>query len=299
MFRDNPEFDETAWYIPKGYVRPPLEELTRTKREAVEESEAKLEQLAALKDKLTEAQYHGLYTRFANMNIAARLWEQLTFACIGLARFYEHGDESGIAEYKAATEQLAIIDNDAFALLGEEYYCYALGRTAPGKETRSNVPYFIKQVTDHIEKESAEIKRLTEKGLCDFVICGGINERHGMRKEINFSSSLTRKEGICRIAGSPRGKAWSVVKAHGWFSYKLRVRPNAENTIIVTAGGWDSDSVDLSVTVNDEKTTFNEKADGKLALTVKYRETLGEELVTVRIDRTTENAPVVYIIEVL
>ena len=299
MFRDKPEFDQTAWYIPKDYVRPPLEELTRTKREAVLESEAKLRDLSKLKGKLSDEQYHGLYTRFANMNIAARLWEQLTFACIGLARFYEKGDEDGIAQYKAATEQLAIIDSEAFDQLGEEYYCYALGKTAPGKDTRSNVPYFIKQVTDTMEKETREIRLLAEKGLLDFVVCGGINERHGLRKEINFSSSHVKDDGVCRLAGSSRGKKWSVVKAHGWFSYNLKVRPLEENTIIVTAKGWDSDMVDLSVTVGEEKTVFSQRSEEKVALTVKYRETLGNDTVTVRIDRTTENMPIVYTIEVL
>ena len=79
MFRDKPELEPTAWYIPKNYVRPPLSELTRVKREAVLESEAKLETLARLEGRLSHEKYHGLYTRFMNMLIAARLWEQLTF----------------------------------------------------------------------------------------------------------------------------------------------------------------------------------------------------------------------------
>ena len=199
---------------------------------------------------------------------------------------------------KAAMIRLKEIDDEGFALLGEEYYCYALGRTNAAKTTRSNVPFFITQVTKTFELEVAEIERLERKGLTDYVVAGGFNERHNMKKEINFSSSHTFDDGICRLAGSSRGKKWSVVKAHGWFSYDLKVKPNAENTITVTAKGWDSDHVDLSVTVGDEKTVFRKIADGKVECAVKYNETKGDDKVTVRFDRITEFAPVVYTVEV-
>ena len=298
MFRDKPELEETAWYIPKGYVRPPLEELTATKREAVVMAEEKLSDLKTLEGKLTKEQYHGLYMRFVNMLIAAKLWEQLTFCCIGLARFFETKDDSHIASVRAAMERLIEIDNEGHELLGEEYYCYALGKTTAAKKTRSNVPFFVEQVTRAFELEVAEIKRLEEKGLTDYVVCGGMNERHSLRKEINFSSSQIFDDGICRLAGSARGKRWSVVKAHGWFSYDLAVKPNSENTIVVTAKGWDSDAVELSVTVGGERTEFRRTSKEKLECTVRFTEQSGADKVTVRIDRITENMPVVYTIEV-
>ena len=298
MFRDNPEFEPTAWYIPKNYVRPPLSELTAIKREAVEESEAKLRALAELKGKLTEEQYHGLYMRFTNMLIAARLWEQLTFCCIGIAKFFEHGDEGAIESVNAAMAELQRIDDEGFAILGEEYYCYALGRATATKTTRSNVPHFIEQVGKVFKLESDEIKRLGAKGLVDYVVCGGFNERHSLRKEINFSSSQNFEDGVCRLAGSARGKKWSVVKAHGWFSYDLKVKPNAENKITITARGWDSDAVEFSATVGGEKTIFREKSEKKLPCTLIYNEKDGADKVTVRIDRITENMPLIYTIEV-
>lgn len=298
MFRDKPELEPTAWYIPKNYVRPPLSELTATKREAVEEAEAKMEALRALRGKLTDEQYHGLEMRFTNMLIAAKLWEQLTFCCIGLAGFFESKDDSCIESVKTAMLELERIDNEGYALLGEEYYCHALGRTAATKKTRSNVPHFIEQVWRHFELEAAEIKRLEEKGLTDYVVCGGFNERHSLKKEINFSSSHTMENGVCRLAGSSRGKTWSVIKAHGWFSYDVAVRPNSDNLITITAGGWDSDSVDFSATVNGEKTIFREVSEGKIECSVVYRETAGCDKATVRIDRITENMPLIYTIEV-
>ncbi len=298
MFREKPELEATAWYIPKDYVRLPLEELAATKREAVEMSEAKLEALEALKGKLTDEQYHGLYTRFMNMNVAARLWEQLTFCCIGLARFFDTKEEKYVSDVKAAMKSLIEIDNEGYATLGEEYYCYALGKTTATKTTRSNVPFFVEQVTRAFELEVAEIKRLEEQQLTDYVVCGGFNERHSMKKEINFSSSHAFPDGMCRLAGSARGKAWSVIKAHGWFSYDVRVKPNAENTVIVSAKGWDSDNVELSVTVGGEKNVFRTVSDKKTDLIIKYNETSGNDKVTVRIDRITENMPVVYTIVV-
>ena len=298
MFRDKPELETTAWYIPKNYVRPPLSELTATKREAVVEAEAKLEALGALRGRLSEEKYHGLEMRFTNMLIAARLWEQLTFCCIGLARFFETKDEGYVEDVRHAMVELERIDNEGFELLGEEYYCYALGRTTAAKKTRSNVPFFIEQVSKHFELEVAEIKRLEAKGLTDYVVCGGFNERHSMVKEINFSSSHTFDDGVCRLAGSSRGKTWSVIKAHGWFAYDVAIKPNAENVITVTAKGWDSDAVDLSVTVNGEKTVFKKVSDGKVECKLSYTEKNGDTKATVRIDRITENMPIVYTIEV-
>ena len=298
MFREKPEFDPIAWYIPKNYVRPPLSELTATKRRAVELSEKKLEALKALEGKLDREKYHGLYTRFMNMLIAARLWEQLTFCCIGLAKYFETESEECISDVKAAMAELEKIDREGFNILGEEYYCYALGRTDAKKTTRSNVPFFIEQVSRAFELEVEQMKRLREKGLVDYVVAGGLNERHSMRKEINFSSSHAFDDGICRLAGSSRGKAWSVVKAHGWFSYDVRVKPNAENTITVTAKGWDSDNIHLSVTVGDEKTVLRAVSDKKKEFDIKYIEKNGCDKVTVRFDRITEFAPVVYTVEV-
>ncbi len=298
MFRDKPELEPTAWYIPKNYVRPPLGELTAEKRRAVELSEEKLERVKALEGKLDADKYHGLYTRFTNMLIAARLWEQLTFCCIALAKFFETKDEKCILDVRRAMAELERIDNEGYTLLGEEYYCYALGKITPKKPTRSNVPQFIKEVGRAFELETAEICRLDAKGLTDYVVAGGFNERHSMKKEINFSSSHTFDDGICRLAGSARGKAWSVVKAHGWFSYDMAVKPHSENTITVTAKGWDSEHIDLSVTVDGEKTVFKEVSTEKLALVIPFTELQGKDKVTVRIDRITENAPIVYTIEV-
>ena len=181
---------------------------------------------------------------------------------------------------------------------GEEYYCYALGRVSAQKTTRSNVPFFIEQVSRAFELEVGEIRRLEAKGLVDYVVAGGFNERHGMKKEINFSSSHTFDDGVCRLAGSSRGKAWSVIKAHGWFSYEMAVKPNAENIITVTARGWDSDSIDFAVTVDGEKTIFKEHSDKKLECVVRFTEKTGKDKVTVRFDRITENMPLIYTVEI-
>ena len=297
MFREKSEFDEAAWYIPKNYVRPPLEELRATKAEAVRLAGEKLEAVKALEGRLPEDKYHCLYTRFTNMLIAARLWEELTHCCIGLAGYFEFNDDKYALDVKRSMARLDQIDREGFELLGEEYYCYALGRTSGIKKTRSNVPFFISQVSDAFEKEVAEIKRLNALGLVDYVVCGGINERHGMKKEINFSSSHTNEDGVCRLAGSSRGKAWSVVKAHGWFSYNVKVKPNSENIITVTAKGFDSENIDLAVTVGERREVFHAVSESKIPLTVCYS-AADEDTVTVRIDKITEFSPLVYTIEV-
>ena len=305
MFRDKPELEATAWYIPKDYVRPPLEELIRAKREAVAEATAKLDALKSLEARLPEDKYRGLYTRFANMLVAARLWEELTYCCIGFARFFDTKDEAYLDDVRRAMANLEKIDDGAFLALGKDYYCHALGRntlahSVPGanEPSRSSVRSFVEQVSRHFGLESDAIKKFEAMGLTDYVVCGGFSERHDLKKEINFSSSHTRPEGVCRLAGSSRGKAWSVIKAHGWFSYELKLRPGCENLITVNAAGWDSSAVDLAVTVNGNRQEFRTTADGIAPITIRYTAKEDEGTATVRIDRITENMPIVFSITV-
>ncbi len=300
MFRDKPELDETAWYIPKGYVRPPLEELISVKRSAVVRSESKLAQLRLLSDRLPKDKYDGLLIRFLNMYHAARLWEQLTLTCAGIAMFFEHKDEKELESARRALAELIAIDNEAYAELGDNYFTHALVKPEKGadNESRSRVPVFVSEISKLIDLEVDEVKRLEKEELVDYVVCGSINERHSLKKEINFSSSHRRDDGVCRLAGSARGKAWSVVKAHGWFSYDVKVKPNAENVITVSARGFDSEHIDFSVTVGNQKTVFRKEGCERCDFVVPFTETEGCDKVTVRFDRITEYAPCIYTLKV-
>jgi len=297
MLRDERDLDETAWYIPKNFVRPPLEELMAVKRDAVVRSEKKLADLEALRGRLPENVFYSLYMRFWNLYYAARLWEQLTFVCIGLAMFFERKDVSYEEMVRAAFEELKKIDSEGKERLGEEYYANALGKKSDDNPPKNVVLRFIDDITKAFDLELEKLKELEAKKLVDYVIAGGFSERHGLRKEINFSSSHTFDDGVCRLAGSSRGKAWSVVKAHGWFSYNVNVKPNAENLFTIVAKGSDG-HLDLSVDIDGEKTVIRECAEGKVEFTVRYTENKGKDKVVIRFDRVSEHSPYVYTIEV-
>lgn len=294
MLRDDAELDRGKWYIPSGWERSPIENVLGEKRRAVELSEAKLGQLYQLEGRLTEEKYQGLYTRFVNLYIAAKLWEQLTMSTLGLAKYFETKDEKYADDVRAALAKLREIEKEGYSLLGDAYYCEQLkGRGA----AISNVEKYCIDCERAFEMELAETKRLEAKGLVDYVIAGGFSERHEMKYEINFSSAHTMDDGICRLAGSSRGKMWSVVKAHGWFSYVVRVKPNARNIITVSAKGTDG-HLDYEVTIGGKSERVSMLTDTRREIEFVFDEKDGKDSVLIRFDRTTEFMPYVYTIEV-
>lgn len=294
MLRDDAELDRGKWYIPAGWERSPIENVLGEKRRAVELAEAKLERLYALEGRLTAEKYNGLYTRFVNLYIVAKLWEQLTMSTLGLAKYFETKDEKYADDVRAALEKLREIEKEGYRLLGDAYYCEQLKSRG---STVSNVERYCVDTERAFEMELAETKRLEAKGLVDYVIAGGFSERHSMKYEINFSSAHTMDDGICRLAGSSRGKTWSVLKAHGWFSYEIKVKPNARNIITVSAKGSEG-HLDYEVSIGDMTERVSMIADGRREVEFVYDEKAGKKSVLIRFDRTTEFMPYVYTVEV-
>lgn len=127
--------------------------------------------------------------------------------------------------------------------------------------------------------------------MTDFIVCGGGKEGHKLQKEVNFSDTYIFEDGVCRIPGINRGKSWSTVNAHGWFSYEIKVKQNTENIIEIVAKGSNG-QLDLSVEINGEKIIFKEKAEDKIKLKVPYY--AKGEFVRIRIDRIFAYTPYVY-----
>lgn len=99
------------------------------------------------------------------------------------------------------------------------------------------VPLFVEEVQASFYKERKTTQDLKKENLTDFIVCGGGNEGHKIQKEVNFSDTYIFEDGVCRIPGTNRGKAWSTLNAHGWFSYEIKVKKNAENIIEIVAKG--------------------------------------------------------------
>jgi len=303
MMRDDYVNLSDEWYVPRGFVRPPLDEVLATKREAIALAEKKLEQLALIKDKLTEEQYDGLYMRFRNLWYVANLWERLIVSLIGYAKYFEYGEQRYREMLLSALDDLVAINEAGKAELGiTRYYPTALGTKGSLSEKIDiaridRVANFVKETKATFEFEVKENARLKAKGLTDFIIAGGGSESHKLIKEVNFSDCYLYDDGVCRIPGTYRGKAFSTVNAHGWFSYEVDVKPNAENLFVITAKGSDG-HLDFSVEIDGEKRVVREVGEGKLAVEIPFSEKCGKDKARIRIDRISAHTPFIYLIEV-
>lgn len=304
MMRDDYVIESNEWFIPKNFKRPPLDEIVATKKRAIALAEEKLEALEALRDKLTEEQYDGLYMRFKNLLYVSKLWERLIASIIGYSKYFEYGEEKYKTMFLEALEDLTAINEDGKATLGvTRYYPTALGtrRTSNPKDIDvakiDKVAQYVKDAKASFEYEAALEADLKSEGLVDFIIPGSGNEGHKLFKEVNFSDTFILDDGVCRIAGTYRGKAFSTVNAHGWFRYEIAVKPNSENEILITAKGSEP-SIDFSADIAGEKTVIREAADGKREISIKFTEKEGRDRVQLRLDRISASTPFFYLIKV-
>lgn len=303
MMRDDYVIESNEWFIPKNFKRPPLDELLATKRRAIELSEEKLASLLRIKDKLTEEQYDGLYMRFCNLNLVSRLWERLIVSLIGYAKYFEYGEEKYRDMFLSALDDLTAINEEGKEKLGiTRYYPTALGIKGSLSEkidiaNTDKVALYVDQAKRSFAYEAKEVAKLEKEGLVDYIITGGANERHKLFKEVNFSDSFLLEDGVCRIAGTYRGKAFSTVNAHGWFRYEVAVKPNSNNEILITAKGMEG-HIDFSVTIDGEKTVIRKEADGKFEFSIPYTEKSGKDKVDIRLDRISAHTPFFYLIKV-
>lgn len=111
------------------------------------------------------------------------------------------------------------------------------------------------------------------------------------QKEVNFSDTYLRDDGIYRIPGTNRGKKFSSVNAHDWFSYEMKLRPNPYNTLIVVAEGTDS-YIDFKLTVGDESIEISQKQKGINEF--DFCETEGKDSIRIRLDRISSSTPDFY-----
>ena len=166
-----------------------------------------------------------------------------------------------ITALNEALETMLAINEEGKKLLGDKFYCLN-GDTLLNVANLDYVQSFVKEVRDSFRIEKAETEKLEAENLTDFIVCGGAMESHRLQKEVNFSDTFITENNLYRIPGSGRGRKWSAVNTHGWFSYELNVKPNAENKIKVLLGTMD-ESIDIKITLDDKEYTVSEKADGK------------------------------------
>ncbi len=284
MMKEDYCIASNEWFIPKNWKRGSIAEALKEKQVAVAGAESKLNELQALKGVLSDENYDELENKFQNLYYTAKLWYSLTKAFIA----YACDDEKGLL---SACEELTKVDEEGKKTVVKNYYPTTIVR-AMGLDP---VPLFVKEVQASFYKERETTQALEKESLTDFIVCGGGNEGHKLQKEVNFSDTYIFEDGVCRIPGSNRGKAWSTVNAHGWFSYEIQVKPNEENEIIIVAKGSDG-HLDMRVEFDGEKTTVRQETEGKTQVKIKYF--AKAQTARIRIDRISAYTPFIYEIRV-
>lgn len=271
------------WFVPKNWVRGSIEDVLEEKKTALNEAENKLKRVQVLKGLIAQESYVDLEEKFQNLYYVAKLWLALTKTFIA----YANQDKAGL---ERACKELLSIDCEGKMIVKDNYYPMAVR-----VEEMDSVPSFVNEIQNSFEKESRAEARLCQEILTDYIVCGGGNEGHELQKEVNFSDTYIFEDGVCRIPGTNRGKAWSTVNAHGWFSYSVKTKQNEENEITVVAKGSDG-YLDMNVDIEGEKTIIRRRTEKKEEIKIKYFAKTTRA--RVRIDRISSYTPFIYEIKV-
>ena len=295
MMKDEYSIVSGEWFIPPSWERGSLDSVIEEKASAVRESEALLSRLVAIKDKIPTEKYTNVYNKFKNLELAAKIWKTLTDVFYNYAKFFELSDDAYKTRFYASTSELSRLNEEGKSALGDDFYCIS-GDSLAGAGRYELVDMFVRDVTESFECECECDKALCAEGLYDYVLAGGGTEGHGLKKEVNFSDTLIRDGELCRIPGNLRGAEWSLINAHGWFSYEVKVRPGRENKITVKFGSF-TKQLDVKVTIGEVSEEISEPIEGKRELTFSYK--AGKERsVRIRFDKISGNTPCVYAVKV-
>ena len=294
MMKEDYCLASNEWFIPIGWERGPIENVLEEKASAVKQADEIYEKLLALKGKLKDDAYDKLWYRFANLKYVAHIWQQLANTFLNYAKYFETKDAKYEDKLNETLQTMLAINEEGKKLLGDKFYCLN-GDTLVNVANFDYVQMFVKDVSDSFRIEKAETLKAEGENLTDFIICGGAMESHKLQKEVNFSDTFITENDLYRIPGSYKGKNWSAINTHGWFSYEISVKPNEENKIKVLLGTM-GESIDIKININGSEYTVNEKTDGKYEYEIAY--TPKADKVRIRFDRFTANTPCVYTIKV-
>ena len=293
IMKENMRLASDEWFIPVGWKRGAVGDLLKEKDEAASEAEELLKEVNLLKGKTSDEEHADLVAKFQNLYYAAHLWRELAYAIYNYEKVFETDDDVFESKLKQNLKNINELNAAGKKVLGEKFYNYKTETSFFGDEDGE-------RFTDLLEKtfyaEKTAYEKIRNENLTDYVICGSANEGHELQKEVNFSDTVLAGGEICRIPGNRAGLKWSMINAHGWFSYLLKLKKNAENEIVFTLGSA-TDTLSAEITIGDEKHVLNEPIRGKKDFAFFVKDA-GAGNVRVRIDRTDANTPLVFTIKV-
>ena len=295
MMKDEYSIVSGEWFIPPSWERGSLDSVMEEKASAVRDSEELLTRLVAIKDKIPAEKYANVYNKFKNLELVAKIWKALTDVFYNYAKFFELSDEVYATRFYQSIATLEELNSEGKCALGDDFYCIS-GDSLAGGGRYELIDVFVKDAKESFEAERRTDALLRSESLYDYVLAGGGSEGHGLKKEVNFSDTLLRDGELCRIPGNARGAEWSMIKAHGWFSYEVKVKPNADNKITVKFSSF-TDTLDVKLTIGETEYKISEPISGKREMTFNYRS--GKEgAVRIRFDKISGNTPCVYNVKV-
>lgn len=296
IMRQNSNLVSNEWYIPPKWKGATAKEFLEEKENAVYAASQLYERLLQLKPELSNEEYEKLWVKFANLKYVTNIWKLLTKTFIDYVLYFDTCDAAYQSALEQDLEQLLELNRQGKHELGNKFYC---GNAVEMVATGADVEEFVKEIREsfYIEKKTIEYIKEHESGVLDYVVCGGAMESHGLQKEVNFSDVLVRDGALCRIAGNYRGAQWSTINAHGWFSYEILVKPNAQNVILVSMEGAGED-MDVRVCVGAEEYVISEKKVGRKEYSFRYTEREGKSCARIRFEKISGNTPCVFTIKV-
>lgn len=296
IMKDKYEIASNEWFIPVGWKRISIDSILTEKEEARQEASEMLAKIKSLENKMPKDAFDKILLKFVNLDFVAKLWYELIYAIYDYSQYFEKLDDKFEKDLFVHLENIDKILNDGRKTLGEDFYAYkgAQGFTSGYPEFNGD---FVGCMKANFDAEKQALSKIqSELPLTDYIICGGISESHKLQKEVNFSDTLLINGKQCRIPGNKAGMKWSLINAHGWFSYELKTTKNTENTILINFG-TSTETLNVMVTIGDQVHHVNETLIGEKEYAFNYTDN-GDGAVRIRIDRVDANTPIVYTIKV-
>ncbi len=294
IMKENCDIASGEWFIPVGWKRGSLEAILTEKDESVAEAKIILDKVTALEGKISSEEYSKLYLKFKNLYYVAHLWRELTLSIYNMTKYFELKDKSYLKALKGHMKNLDKINAEGKAEFKEDFYNF-LGCRGFTHDIPEFGGDFVKSLKANLKAEIKAQKAIDKQtGLTDYIICGSSVEGHKLQKEVNFSDTMLIDGEIVRIPGNRRGAKWSLINAHGWFSYELKVKPNTDNTLSFLLASA-TDTLSIKITIGDEVYNIQEPIKGKKEYSFNYKSN-GEDAVRIRVDRLDGNTPFIYTI---
>lgn len=292
LMRENYEITSNEWFVPVDYKRGDVQNIFSELAAARKEADAALREIEALEDQLSAEQYHSLWVDFKNLSLASQCWEAMAAVFFHYVRCFDEKQDRHKQELYAALKTLDALDKEGRVALGDDFYCSYCDVHAQ-REKGQNISEFIADVSASFAYEAQMRAKLDAQNLTDYILCASGCEGHALQKEVNFSDTLLLNGELVRIPGNRAGSDWSTITAHGWFSYRMKVKKGEENTIAITAGS-STDTLKMKVAVGGQEYIIDQPNTGKNIVKLSYFADENEDFVTVKFDKISAHMPLVY-----